>query len=122
MESIVSRKAFNFARKIIIFCSHLDKKTQIPKIITIQLLKSGTSIGANIEEALAAQSKKDFLAKMYISFKEANETHYWLRLIEETKMIQSKDLSSLISESKELKIILSSITKSTKNSLNLSAK
>ena len=84
-ESIVQRKSFQFSLKII----SLYKKLQLQKkfIISNQILRSGTSIGAKIEEALAGQSKKDFTAKMSISSKEARETKYWLRLLKESELI-----------------------------------
>ena len=83
-----------------------------------QLLKSGTSVGANIEEAEAAQSKRDFLAKMHIAYKEARETNYWLRLLAELKISNPNEINSLISESIILIRLLSAITKSTKRNLN----
>ena len=81
-----------------------------------QLLRSGTSIGANIKEALQAQSKKDYLSKMNIALKEASETEYWLNLLIETKYIE-KHLMSILEDCIELNKMLISIVKTTKNSL-----
>jgi four helix bundle protein len=80
-----------------------------------QLLRSGTSIGANVEEATAAQSKKDFIAKMSISLKEARETNYWLRLLKRTGYIKKVDL---IFESEEIMNILGAIIRTSRKNLN----
>jgi four helix bundle protein len=79
-----------------------------------QLLRSGTSIGANVEEATAAQSKKDFIAKMSISLKEARETNYWLRLLKRTGYIKKVDL---INESEEIMNILGAIIRTSRKNL-----
>ncbi len=79
-------------------------------IISKQLLRSGTSIGANIEEAIAAQSKKDFIAKMAISSKEARETKYWLRLLSESKYIDL-DYSCYLNDIEDIINILTAIVK-----------
>ena len=113
-ESIVQRKSFQFSLKII----SLYKKLQLEKefIISNQILRSGTSIGANIEEALAGQSKKDFTAKMSISSKEARETKYWLRLLKQSELT-SIDVNSLILDNDELIRILTSIVKTSQQNL-----
>lgn len=94
------------------------KKLQQEKefIISRQILRSGTSIGANVEEALAGQSKRDFIAKMSISSKEARETKYWLRLLKESE-ITSLDVKSLILDIDELIRILTSIVKTSQQNL-----
>jgi len=121
-ESILSKKvkdlSFEFAVRVVKFCNRLFAESRFNYPIIQQLLKSGTSIGANIEEANAAQSKKDFLAKMYISFKEARETNYWLRLIEESEITKSNELDDLIVISISLIKMLSSITHTTKKNLS----
>ena len=71
-------------------------------ILSKQLIRSGTSIGANVEEATAAQSRKDFISKMSISSKEARETNYWLRLFRDSKLCDDIDFSHLIKESEEI--------------------
>ena len=83
-----------------------------------QLLRSGTSIGANNAEATSAISKADFKSKSYIALKEARESLYWLELLKETEYIDSNMYKSLHQDCEELKKILSSITKTTKNSMN----
>ncbi|MFC4267753.1 four helix bundle protein [Polaribacter marinivivus] len=113
-ESIVQKKSFDFSLKII----HLYKKLQEEKefIISRQILRSGTSIGANVEEALAGQSKKDFIAKMSISSKEARETKYWLRLLKESELT-NLNVDNLINDIHELIRILTSIVKTSQESL-----
>ena len=80
-----------------------------------QLLRCGTSIGANIAEANCAFSEKDFLAKMYIAFKECAETEYWLELLFETDLLNEKEYKSMLSDCTEIKKLLSSITKTVKD-------
>ena len=76
-----------------------------------QIVRSGTSIGANVEEAMAAQSRKDFISKMAISSKEARETNYWLRLLRDSQLCKGIDYTKLINESDEIVKILTSIVK-----------
>ena len=86
-------------------------------VLSKQLLRSGTSIGANIVEAQAAVSKKDFLAKMYISFKECCETEYWLELLHETGYLSDLEFESINQDNNTLKKMLSSITFTTSKNL-----
>ncbi len=113
-ESIVQKKSFEFSLKII----SLYKKLQSEKefVVSNQILRSGTSIGANIEEALAGQSKRDFTAKMSISSKEARETKYWLRLLKESELT-SIDVANELSDIHELIRILTSIVKTSQSNL-----
>ena len=83
-------------------------------ILSKQLLRSGTSIGANIKEAIRGQSKADFAAKMNISLKEASETEYWLELLHETGYLTEKEFKNIIAECIELIKLLTSIVKNTK--------
>ena len=108
-ESIVNQKSYDFALEIIKLCAILRNQKHFE--ISSQLLRSGTSIGANIEEALAGQSRKDFFAKMSIASKEARETNYWLRLIIDAEILDKQKCSSLLKESEELIKILTSIVK-----------
>ena len=84
-------------------------------ILSKQIVRSGTSIGANVEEAIAAQSRKDFISKMAIASKEARETNYWLRLIRDTDLLKDVDLVTLINDSEAIIKIITSIVKTTKN-------
>jgi four helix bundle protein len=102
----LKERSFEFAKRIIFLCQNLEQSPGVPRTISNQLLKSGTSVGANIEEAHWSQSKADFTSKMYISCKEARETNYWLRLLIETKMISEKQLSDLLDESNQVIAIL----------------
>ena len=79
------------------------------------MLKSGTSIGANIEEAIGGQSRRDFLAKISISYKETRETHYWLRLLRDSNILPDKKVNLLIKNCEELLRLIGSIQKTTKN-------
>jgi four helix bundle protein len=108
--SIVHEKSFHFALEVI----EVFKKLQAEReyILSKQLLRSGTSIGANVEEALAGQSRKDFLAKMAIASKEARETRYWLNLLSKSKLA-NVELDPVLKQVDELIRILTSIVKTT---------
>ena len=113
-ENIVQQKSYDFALKII----QLNKlliATSHEYEIARQILKSGTSIGANAEEAIGAQSRRDFKAKLSISYKEARETHYWLRLLRDSKIIENKISEPLLKDCNELLKIIGSIIKTLKN-------
>lgn len=86
-------------------------------VLSKQILRSGTSIGANIKEALQSSSKKDYLWKMNIALKEASETEYWLDLLQSTDYIDNKMYNSIIEDCKELIKILVSTVKTTKETL-----
>jgi four helix bundle protein len=77
----ISERAFEFAVRVIKLCQVLDEKPGVSRTLANQLLRSGTSVGANLEESKGGQSRGDFLSKVSISLKEARETHYWLRLL-----------------------------------------
>ncbi len=86
-------------------------------MLSKQLLRSGTSIGANVEEASGGQSRKDFLVKMYIAYKEARETKYWLRLLQHSQLVDI-DVTKQLTYVDEILRILSSIIKTTEQSMN----
>jgi len=126
MESIIKTKSYTFALEVITLYKRLIEQNEY--VISKQLLKSGTSIGANVEEALAGQSRPDFLSKMSIASKEARETNYWLRLLRDSKLLiddpqlkteNSKltTLEALLSESEEISKMLTAIVKTTKCTL-----
>jgi four helix bundle protein len=108
-ESIVRQKSYEFALKIMQLCTQLKEGRHYE--ISSQILRSGTSIGANVEEALAGQSRKDFFAKMSIASKEARESNYWLRLLKDSGICDSNGVKELIGKSDELIKILTSIVK-----------
>lgn len=112
-ENIIRVKSFDFAVRIVNLYKILynDRKEWI---LSKQLLRAGTSIGANIEEAMAAISKKDFIAKCHISYKEAFETLYWLKLLYKTEYITEKEYQSISEDSDEIIRILTKILKSSK--------
>ena len=114
-HSPLQEKSYKFAVKIANFCLALQKEKR-EYVMTKQLLKSGTSVGANIEEASQAQSKPDFISKNSIALKEARETHYWLRLLIAAKVLPEKRLTELRDEAEEIKRILGSIIVSAKRS------
>ena len=103
-DSIVLKKAFDFALRIILLNRELVAKHEF--VLSKQVVRSGTSIGANINEALGGVSAKDFQHKMSIAFKEANETEYWLKLL---KYSDTQNTDKLITDVVELRKILSSI-------------
>ena len=111
MKRDLPDRSFQFAVRITRLCKHLDEKRGVSRILMNQLLRSGTSIGANIEEGQAGQSEADFASKYNIALKECRETHYWLRLIAETDIISTERLGELTNECNELTAILTSILK-----------
>ena len=88
-------------------------------ILSKQLLRSGTSVGANVEEGTSGQSKKDFVAKLSISLKEAKETHYWLRLLHRCEYLDKKMFDSIIVDCDEIITILTRILKTARNNLEI---
>ncbi len=112
-ESIVADKSKAFSLRIIKLYQYLEAEKR-EYVMAKQILASGTSIGANIREALHAQSRKDFFAKMYVSYKEANETAYWLELLHESEYIEEEAFESIYVDCKELIKMLTAITKASK--------
>jgi len=113
LDSIVASKSFDFATNIINLCRELSiykKETVLSK----QLLRSGTSIGANVREALKGQSRRDFLSKMYIALKEANEAEYWLELLIATNYLDKQKGKEILEQCREVCKILNSIVKTTR--------
>ena len=117
-ESIIQGKSFQFSLKIIALYKQLHKIDKNP--ILLQLLRSATSVGANVNEASAGQSKRDFITKMAIASKEARETSYWLRLLSESDWY-SVDLKNHISECNELVKILTKIVKTSQENIKIKA-
>ena len=113
MNRIVQDKSFCFAIRVVKLCKIL-REEQKEYIMTKQLLRSGTSIGANIAEAQQAQSKSDFVHKMSIALKEATETNYWIRLLHATDYLNDKAMESMIQDCSELEKMLTVIIKSAK--------
>ncbi len=106
-KSILKEKSYSFAIRIIKLYKYL-KSEKNETILSKQIVRSGTSIGANIEEAIGAQSKNDFMAKISIAYKESRETEYWLRLLKDSEFLEQKDFNSIHSDCIELIRMLSS--------------
>lgn len=115
-ESALKSKSYSFAIRIVKLTQYLQNEHK-EYILSRQVLKSGTSIGALVKEAEFAQSKLDFIHKMSIALKEANETSYWLSLLNDTDYIEDKLFGSLQIYCKELIAILVSIVKTTKSNI-----
>lgn len=113
-ESIIQKKSFAFALEIIQLYRRLQEEREY--VISKQLLRSGTSIGANVEEASAGQSRKDFLAKMSIASKEARETQYWLRLLQASQIVNIY-VSEQLNHVNKIIRILTSIVKTTSETI-----
>ena len=113
MDNAIQSKSFSFAVRIINLCKHLQAQ-KIEYILIKQLLRCGTSIGANVAESQQAQSRPDFISKLNIALKEAYETDYWLRLLYETQYINREAYQSIISDCRELEKLLISIIKTSK--------
>ena len=111
----IRERTFEFAKRIVVLCRTLEHSSDVSRTLAKQLLRSGTSIGANVEEAKAGHSKPDFIAKLTIACKEARETHYWLRLLAETDIIPESKLTSLTDEANQLIAILTTIIKNARS-------
>ncbi|WP_278554759.1 four helix bundle protein [Elizabethkingia bruuniana] len=113
-DNLIQNKTFEFALEIIKFYEIC--KSQNEFILAKQILRCGTSIGANVEEAIAAQSKKDFISKLSIANKEARETRYWLRLYEFSNLVQF-NLDFYLKEIESIINILTKIIKTSSENL-----
>ncbi|MEK7326815.1 MAG: four helix bundle protein [Chloroflexota bacterium] len=112
----IEDRTYKFALRIVRLVKALPKD-YASRAIGRQVLRSGTSIGANVEEAIGGSSKRDFANKMAIARKEARETHYWLRLLRDSELVKADRISSLIQEALELKKILSKTVTTTRKRL-----
>jgi len=119
-ENIILDKSFDFAVRIVKLFKYLSNEKK-EYILSKQLLRCGTSIGANINEAQAAQSKKDFISKMSISSKEARETKYWIDLLISTDYLKEQDnhVQSLVNDTEEIIKLLTTIIKSSQGRNNV---
>jgi len=114
-ENVIQEKSYDFALAIIKLYRKLSRDKEF--ILSKQIVRSGTSIGANIEEAQAAQSRADFISKMSIASKEARETRYWLRLLRDSHIVEHKESERLLSEAESLVKILTPIVKTTRDKM-----
>ena len=113
MANVVEEKSFQLAIRTIRLYQYLRSKKK-EFVLSKQLLRSGTSIGANVAEAQQAQSRADFLSKINIALKEAAETEYWLRLLRATDYLEEKEFRSIYSDCEQVKKLLVAIVKTTK--------
>ncbi|MBK7037844.1 MAG: four helix bundle protein [Bacteroidetes bacterium] len=113
-ENVVLQKTYSFAVMITKFCFEIQQNKKEFVILSTNLLKSGTSIGANVEEAQGAISKAEFIAKMQIALKEAKETKYWLRLIKDANVYRNEKSETLLQECNEIIQLITSILKTAK--------
>jgi len=115
-QNVLKEKSYHFAIRIVKLYQFLkDEKKEFT--LSKQILRSGTSIGANVEEAIGAQSQKDFFMKLNIVYKESRETHYWLRILHDTNYIDDKQFNSIINDCEELLKITGTIIKTMKSKL-----
>ena len=114
MNNAIREKSFQFAVRIVKLCKYLQTE-QKEYILSKQLLRSVTSIGANVSESQQAQSRPDFVNKLNIALKEASETEYWLRLLYATDYLSTEQFNSIFADCDEVKSLLVAIVKSSKN-------
>ena len=105
----IKERTFNFAVAIVRLCAELSERAGVSRNLSYQLLSSGTSIGANVEEAQAGQSRADFVSKYAIALKEARETIYWLRLLEASGQLSGEKVQTLRREAEEISRIIGAI-------------
>ena len=116
-DNVIQTKSYQFAIRVVNLYKYLvEEKKEF--VLSKQVLRSGTSIGANVEEAIGGQSKKDFVAKFSIAYKEARETNYWIRLLRDTDYLERKQAESLLADLDELLRIIASILKTSKGDNN----
>jgi four helix bundle protein len=115
-ENPLKEKSYDFALRTIACCKTLQVEHH-EYVLSRQLVRAGTSIGANTEEAIGAQSKRDFLSKISIAYKEARETNYWLRLLRDSNLIEVDRARNLIEDSEELIRLMGAIISTTKKNL-----
>ena len=114
MDKTAEEKSFLFAVRIVKLCNHLTANKKAYSLSN-QLLRSGTSIGANLAEAQQAQSRPDFVSKLSIALKEAVETNYWLRLLHATNYLTDLEFNSIVTDCQELEKMLTAIIKTAKD-------
>ena len=114
MDNVIENKSFQFAIRIVRLYKFLCEEKK-EYILSIQLLRAGTSIGANVTESQQAQSKPDFVSKISIALKEASETKYWIKLLGATEYLSENQTKSILDDCVEIEKILVTILKSAKN-------
>ena len=115
MDNVILRKSYRFAVRITNLCKYLQTSKR-EYVISKQLLRAGTSIGANVAESQQAQSTTDFISKLNIALKEASETNYWLNLLKDTDYLSYREFRSIHADCIEILKILSAIIRTSKTS------
>jgi len=105
----ILERTFDFAVRIVQLSGKLDERPGVGRIMMSQILRAGTSVPSNVEEAQAGQSKADFISKMSIALKEARETHLRLRLLATARIVDEAELQSMIGEAEEIKLVIGAI-------------
>ena len=113
-NNVILDKTFAFGLRVIKLFEHLRKK-KVERDLCLELLRSGTSIGANVEEAIGGSSRRDFVHKLENAYREARETGYWVRLLKEAGLLETKIANSFIKDCEEIIKILTAILKSSKS-------
>ncbi|MCX6251899.1 MAG: four helix bundle protein [Bacteroidetes bacterium] len=112
-DNLIQIKTYNFALRIVKLYRHLvEEKKEF--VLSKQVLKSGTSIGANVEEALGGQSRADFTSKLAVAYKEARETNYWIRILRDSEYITAQQAKSILDDIEEILRIIAKIQITTK--------
>lgn len=117
-DNPIYNRSFGFAVRIVKMYKYMTENKK-EYVLSKQVLRSGTSIGANVREAIEAQSKKDFIAKLYIALKEAGETEYWIKLLVASEYLEKEHSESLLSELHVIIKILNTIIKKSKSNMNV---
>jgi len=115
-NNVIAEKSYAYALRIVKLYLYLKNEKQ-EYVLSKQVLRSGTSIGANVEEAIGGQSEKDFISKMSIAYKEARETHYWIRLLRDSDLLENEFSQSILNDTDELLKIIGSILKTMKSKI-----
>jgi four helix bundle protein len=115
----ICERTFEFSRRVMRLCRALEERPGVSRTLSRQLFRSGPSVGANVEEAQAGQSRADFISKCSIAVKELRETRYWLRLVISEELVTSDRVQPLLQEAEELLKILTTIVVRTKENASL---
>ncbi|HTB05302.1 MAG TPA: four helix bundle protein [Bacteroidia bacterium] len=116
-DNVIQEKSYAFALRIVKLYRYLTEEKK-EYVLSKQVLRCGTSIGANIEEGIGGQSKKDFYAKLNIAYKEARETNYWLRILRDSNYLSAKESKAIIEDCSEILRIITAILNTMKTKLN----
>jgi len=112
-ENVIKEKSYQLALSVIQLVRTLPKRSEM-FVLCDQLCRSGTSVGANVEEAIAAFSKKDFVFRMNVALKEARETHYWLRMLRDSGLLKNNEIEPILLQTEEVMRILGAIVKNSR--------